>query len=156
LRGRPYQTAALSPDCGAARLHPGYAGGTLPGCRLAAPQFIDLDALRRECLAQHRHALIRIRVTAHEYVDRRIARIGPCVDGDVALGQHRNAGYAVRLEAVHMQMQQRRAGRIDAAAQRRFDVADIVEVLCLEQVDDEVHAGATRAMAHDRMVAADT
>ena len=39
--------------------------------------------------------------------ERRIARIGPGVDRDVALGEHRDAGNAVRLEAVQMQVQVR-------------------------------------------------
>ena len=96
---------------------------------LPAQDLVDLDALGLEGLAQHRNAGVGIGVAAHEHVERGIARFRPSVDRDVALGQHRHAGDAVRLEMVQMDVQQRRARRIDAAAQRRLDQIDVVEAL---------------------------
>ena len=55
-------------------------------------------------------------VAAHEHVERRVVRLRPGVDRDVALGQHRDAGNpAVRLEVMQMDVQQRRARGGDAS-----------------------------------------
>ena len=95
---------------------------------LPAQVLADRDALRLERLAQHRDAGIRLGVAAHEDVERRVARLRPGVDRDVALGQHRDAGDpAVRLEVMQVDVQQRRARGGDAAAQRLVDQVDVVE-----------------------------
>ena len=74
------------------------------------------------------------------------------MDGDVAFGQYRHAGYAVRLEVMKMDMQERRARGLDAAAQGGFDVIDVVEPLGAMQVDDQMHTGAANAFADGEMV----
>src|SRR3982074_3864804 len=70
---------------------------------------------------------------------------------DVTFGQHRDARYPVGLEAVKMDVQKRGPGCIDATAQSRLDIVDVVEVFALIQIDQEVNAGATRTMPHHRM-----
>ena len=63
-------------------------------------------------------------------------------------------GHAVRLEMMQVDMQQRRARRVDAAAQRRLDVIDVVEALGVVEVDDQMHAGAAHAVAVGEMILA--
>ena len=70
----------------------------------------------------------------------------------MALGEHGDAGYAVRLEVMQMDMQERRACRLNAAAQRGLDVIDVIEVLRLVEIDDQMHAGATYAVADGEMI----
>src|SRR5262245_46943732 len=55
---------------------------------LSAEDFINIDALRGEGLAQHRNAVIRLGGTAHEDVERRVTRFWPRMDRDMALRQH--------------------------------------------------------------------
>ena len=116
--------------------------------------FIDVDALCLKRFPQHRNTIVRLGGAAHEYVERGVTRLRPGVDGDVALGQHRDAGNPIRLEMVHMDVQERRACRINAAAQRRLDEIDIVEALRPIQIDNEVHAGAANAVADCKMILA--
>ena len=59
-----------------------------------------------------------------------------------------------RLEMVEVDVQQRRAGRGDAAAQRLIDVIDVVEMLRVVQIDDQMHAGAAHAVADHEVVLA--
>src|ERR1700687_5210070 len=68
--------------------------------------------------------------------------------------KEKRAGYAVRLEVMQMDMQERRACRLDAAAQRGLDVVDVVEVLRFVEVDDQMHAGATYAVADGEIILA--
>ena len=51
-----------------------------------------------------------------------------------------------------MDVQQRGAGGVDAAAQRRLDVLDVVESLCAVQIDDQVHACAAHAITNGKMI----
>ena len=53
---------------------------------------------------------------------------------------------------MQVNVQQRRPRGIDAASQRRLDQIDVVEPLRAMQVDDEMHAGATHAIARREMV----
>jgi hypothetical protein len=76
---------------------------------LAAQKLVDADALCGKGLTQHRNALIRVGRAAHEDVKRRVAELRPSMDGDVALGQHRHAGHAARLEMMQVNVQSRRA-----------------------------------------------
>jgi hypothetical protein len=69
----------------------------------------------------------------------------------VALGEHRHARHAIRLEVVHMDVQQRGLRRIHAAAQRRLDEIDVVEAFRSVQIDDQMHARAGHALAHGEM-----
>src|SRR5262249_56211139 len=85
---------------------------------------------------------------AHEQVERGIGGVGPRVDRNVALGQHRHPGHAVRVEMVQVDVQQRRLCRVHAAAQRRLDQINVVETLGSVQIDDQVHAGAAHAVAN--------
>ena len=55
---------------------------------------------------------------------------------------------------VQVDVQQRRAGGVDAAAQRRLDQVDVVEALGPVQVDDQMHACATHAVADREMIVA--
>src|SRR5215207_9889245 len=55
---------------------------------------------------------------------------------------------------VQVNVQQRRAGGIDTAAQRRLDQVDVVEAVRPVQIHDQVHAGATYAVADREMVLA--
>src|SRR5260370_14036769 len=67
---------------------------------LPAQDLVHLDALGLEGLAQHRDAGVRAGAAAHEHVESGIAGIGPRVDRDMALRQHRHPGHSVRLEVV--------------------------------------------------------
>jgi len=73
------------------------------------------------------------------------------MDGDVALRENRDAGHAIRLKMMHMDVQKRRASGLDAASQRLFDVADVVKPLCIVKVDDQMHAGAAYAVTNGEM-----
>src|SRR6185312_11823982 len=120
---------------------------------LAAQMLAYRDLLRAEGLAQNRHASIRIGLAAHEDVECGIAVFRPCMDGDVALGQHRHAGHAaVRLKVMQMDMQQRGAGHFYATPQRRLDVVDVVKLAGLVEVDDEVRARAPHSVPHHEMI----
>ena len=55
---------------------------------------------------------------------------------------------------VQVDVQQRRLRGIHAAAQRRLDQIDVVEAFGPVQIDDEMHAGATHAVAHGEMILA--
>src|SRR5262245_18393881 len=76
------------------------------------------------------------------------------MDRDVALRQHRHAGNTARLEVMQMDMQQRRVGFGDAAAQRRLDQVDVIEPGGAMQIDDQMNAGAEHALADSKMVMA--
>jgi hypothetical protein len=51
-------------------------------------------------------------------------------------------------------VQQRRASGVDAAAQRALDQVDVIEAIRTVQINDEVHASATHAVADREMVLA--
>src|SRR5205085_704226 len=55
---------------------------------------------------------------------------------------------------MQVDVQQRRARRSDAAAQRLIDVIDVVEVLGVVEIDDQVHTGAAHAVADHEVVLA--
>ena len=55
---------------------------------------------------------------------------------------------------MNMDVQQRRPRRFDAAAQRGFDVIDVVEPLGAVQIDDQMHASAANAVAGGKMIEA--
>src|SRR5579863_1594846 len=119
---------------------------------LTAQQFVDADALGGKRLAQHWNARVGIGGATHENVQRGIADFRPGVDGDVALRQHRHAGHPAGLKVVQVNMQQCRAGGLDAAPQRRLDVLDIVEALGAVQIDDQMNAGAADAVTRGEMI----
>src|SRR5262245_41802368 len=73
---------------------------------LAAEDFIDVDALGGEGLAQHRDTSIRLGAAAHENVECRVTRFWPCMDRDVALRQHRDSGHAARLKMMQVNVQE--------------------------------------------------
>src|SRR6202140_2069937 len=126
-------------------------------CALSVPtakKLVHADALGGKCLAQHRDALVGLSRAAHEHVECGIADFRPSVDGDVALRQHSHAGDAVRLEVVQVDVQQCRLGGIDAAPQRRLDVVDVVGPRGAVQIDDQVRAGATHAVADREVIVA--
>src|SRR3954453_19293 len=116
--------------------------------RSPAQNFVDVDPLRLESLPQHRDAGVGRSLTAHEHIEGSIARVRPSVDRDMALGQHCNPGYTIRLEMVDVNMQERRLRGVHAAAQCCFDQIDVVETLGSMQIDDEVYACATHAVAN--------
>ena len=126
----------------------------LPSGLLPAQDLVDLDAGRLEGFSQNGDAGVWSGFAAHEYVKGGIARIRPSMDGDVAFGEHRHAGNSVRLEMVHMDVQKRRVRRIHAAAQRRLDKIDIVKAFCPVQIDDQMDARTTHAIAQREMVVA--
>ena len=55
---------------------------------------------------------------------------------------------------MQVDVQQRRAGRGHAPAQRRLDVVDVVEPLRAVEIDDQMRAGAAHAVAHAEMIGA--
>ncbi len=62
-----------------------------------------------ERLAQNRDAVLRLRVAAHENVQRGIIVFGPRVDRNVAFGQHGDPGDAeILVEMMQVDVQQRR------------------------------------------------
>src|SRR5262249_26383354 len=91
-------------------------------------------------------------LAAHEYVEGSITGVRPSVDRNMALGQNRHPGYAVRLEMVQVDMQEGRLGRGDATPQRCLDQIDAVEIFGSVQINDQMHAGATHAVAKGKMV----
>ena len=74
------------------------------------------------------------------------------MDRNVALGEHGDTRHAVGLKMMQVDMQERCARRLDAAAQRRFDVIDVVEPHRAVQVDDQMHARAMHAVAQREMI----
>src|SRR5512142_1408876 len=85
----------------------------------AALVLADDDPARIERGLEDAKRVSGFRVTAHEHVERRIALLGPGVDADVALRQHRHAGDTAAIgEGVQMDMQQRRASRFHGVDQR--------------------------------------
>src|SRR6516225_10778420 len=64
---------------------------------LPAQDLVDLDATGPEGFAHDRDASVRAGLAAHEYVESGIAGVGPGMDRDVALGEHRDAGHPGRL-----------------------------------------------------------
>src|SRR5262249_29427305 len=121
---------------------------------LSAEDFINIDALRGEGLAQHRNAVIRLGGTAHEDVERRVTRFWPRMDRDMALRQHGDPCHAAGLKMVQVNVQERRARGFNAAPQRRFDMIDIIEPFGAVQIDDQMNAGAANAVANGEMVLA--
>jgi hypothetical protein len=121
---------------------------------LAAEDFVDVDALGGEGLPQHRDAIIWLGGAAHEDVERRVTRLWPGVDRDVALRQHRDPGHAARLKMVQVNVQERRAGSFNAAPQRRLDMIDIIEPFGAVQIDDQMHASAVNTIANGEVVLA--
>src|SRR6185437_15335773 len=121
---------------------------------LAAQQLVDPDALCRKGIAQHRNTGVGISRPAHEHVERGVPGLRPGVNRDVTFRQHRYAGNAARLKMVQVNVQQRGAGGGHAIAQGRFDMFDVVEAFCAVQVDDQVDAGATHAVAYGEMILA--
>jgi hypothetical protein len=75
------------------------------------------------------------------------------MDRDMAFRQHRYAGdSAIGLEMVQMDMQQRGAGCVDAAAQRLLDMLHVVEAARMIKIDDKMRAGTGHAVAHHEMI----
>src|ERR1700683_5694690 len=67
--------------------------------------------------------------------------------------QDSDARYAaLRFKMMKKDMQQGGPGCIDGAAQRRFDVVDIVKLRRIVEIHDKMHPGATNAILHDEMV----
>jgi hypothetical protein len=53
---------------------------------------------------------------------------------------------------VQVDVQQRRAGGSHATAQRRLDQIDVIETSGAMQIDNQMHAGATHAIAIGEMI----
>ena len=119
---------------------------------MPAQDFVDVDALGGKCIAQYGDAIVRLGGPAHKDVERRVARFGPSMDGDVALGQDGNAGHATWLKMMQVNVQERRAGGFNAAPQRRLDVIDIIEPFGAVQIDNQMYAGAANTVANGKMV----
>ena len=92
--------------------------------------FADDDATRTERRLEHRKRTPRLRASAHEDVEGRVAAFGPGVHADMAFGENGNAGDAAAFrEPVQMNVQKRRARRCYGILQRLFDPIAIVEML---------------------------
>src|SRR5205807_7404307 len=75
------------------------------------------------------------------------------MERNVTFGEHRHARYAaIRLKMVEVDVQQRRAGGVDAAPQCRLDMIEVVEPLPVEKVDDEMHAGAPHPVSDHEVI----
>src|SRR5947209_9873197 len=132
---------------------PGPEVASRPSGSLTAQELTDGHALGCEGAAQHRNAGVGIGAAAHENVDGGIARLGPRMDRNVALGQHRHARYAaVGLEVMQVDVQQGSAGRSDGKPQRLLDVIDIIETFGFKEIDDEMHPGAPHPVPHYEMI----
>src|SRR5690606_17202026 len=68
-------------------------------------------------------------------------------------GEHGDArDAAIGLEMMQVNMQQRRARRLDAVPQRRLDMRDVVQPFGIVQIDDEMRAGAAHPVPHHEMI----
>ena len=59
---------------------------------------------------------------------------------------------AVVVEMMQVDVQEGRTGSLHAAHQRRLDVSDVVQPLAAVEVDDQVGAGATHAVAKHQVL----
>src|SRR5579864_6284013 len=119
----------------------------------AALVFADDDAAGIERRLEDTERFSRLRVAAHENIERRVALFGPGMDADVTLREHGDAGDAAAFgEGVQMNMQKRRARRLHRVDQRSFDAVAIVETLGFPQIDDQVTARIGQTVAGDEVV----
>ena len=72
----------------------------------------------------------------------------------MALRQHGDPGDSAWLKMMQVNVQERRAGGFNAAPERCLDMIDIIEPFGAVQIDDQMHAGATNAVADGEMVLA--
>ena len=72
----------------------------------------------------------------------------------MALGQYRDPGHAVRLEVVHVDMQQGRLRGVHTTPQGRLDQIDVVEAFGPVQIDNEMDPGTTHAVTNGEVVLA--
>ena len=121
---------------------------------LAAQNFVHPDPLCGKSLVEDGDASIRIGRSAHEYIERGIACVGPGVNRNVTFRQHGHAGHAVRREMMNVNVQQRRARDFNAASQGRFDMLDVIEPPRAVQIDDQMHARTTHAITNREMALA--
>ena len=113
----------------------------------------DLDAFGPEGGAQHLYRPVRFGLAAHEDIHRCVTMFGPAMDADMRFGQHRDAGHAVVLgKMMQVNMQQRRARRIDAVAQHAFDKRHIVEPFRAPHIDDQMRAGKPDPILFDKII----
>ena len=74
-------------------------------------------------MPEHLDRLMRLGIAAHEDVDRDVGAFRPGLDGDMAFREHGHAGdTSIRREAMEVDIDERRAGRLHGAAQRRLDL----------------------------------
>ena len=115
--------------------------------------FGHLDAARREVTLEHPDRGMRLAAAAHEDVDRRIAALGPGVDRDMRLGEHRHARDAAAIaEVMKEEVEQRRPAILDGVAQGRVDRRDAVERIRVPQLDEQMGAGVFEAVFSNEIV----
>src|SRR6185369_1915793 len=76
------------------------------------------------------------------------------MDRNMALRQYRDPGHAVRLEVVHVDMQQGRLRGVHTTPQGRLDQIDVVEAFGPVQIDNEMDPGTTHAVTNGEVVLA--
>src|SRR6185503_13164008 len=74
----------------------------------AALVFADDHATGLERPLENRKRFLRVGISAHEDIERRITALRPCMHADMTLRQHRNAGNSAALsEGMQMNVQKR-------------------------------------------------
>ena len=110
---------------------------------------------RLERFAQNLDRIVRLGLAAHEDVERGIVGFRPAMDRDVAFRQHRHARHAaIGREMVEVDVEKRRLRHLDATAERRLDMGEIVQTARADQVDDQMRAGKALAVALDEEIGA--
>src|ERR1700722_5312529 len=117
--------------------------------------FADHDTARIERFLEHRKRLFRLRIAAHEHVERGVTPFRPCVSTDMAFGKN---GYSTDTAAfrkpVQMDMQERCSCCLHCFDQRLLDTILVVEILGVPQIDDQVTARIGQPITCDEVILA--
>ena len=101
----------------------------------------DDDTLGRKCALEHRYGALRLGIAAHEHIERSVVSLGPAMNADMGLGEHRYTGYpATWFEMMEMDVEQRRPTLGDAIPKSTFHMGHIIEARRPPEIDDEVMA----------------
>ena len=106
------------------------------------------DVLGVERLLQHADGELGLRLAAHEDVEGCVIRLGPAVDRDMRLGQHRHPRHAtIRREVMKMYVQQSSISYLHTALERMLDVLQVIQLTGAIQIDDQMATGSLNAFA---------
>lgn len=112
------------------------------GLSQAAQLFTHSDAGWFECSFENGHSSFRLRITTHEYIERRIAALWPGVYADVRFCEYGNTGdAAIRGEMMHVDVQEGGTAFFYAFAEGGFHDIQFSKVLSAPEIDQQVCTG---------------